>query len=313
MPLDPHLAGVLKSLAAAGRKPAHAGTVAEARGGYLALTYGSRKPEEIVPVGSVEDTTVPGGSGPLKARIYRPEDSSPNPTVVFFHGGGFVIGNLDSHDNMCRDLCRASNSVVISVEYRLAPEHPFPAAVEDAIAATTWVLTHAIELGGTDIVAVAGDSAGGNLAAVVSQHFSRQGTALAAQFLIYPAVDTADTDYPSREANAKGFFLEKDTLTWFIAQYAGNVQDQNTPQLAPVNGQDLEKLPPTLIVSAEFDPLRDEAEFYGEKLLAAGVKTEVVRGAGMIHGFFDMGRWSPAAQDLIQKTCTRFSEMMRGN
>ncbi|GAA3972066.1 alpha/beta hydrolase [Allohahella marinimesophila] len=312
MSLDPHLAGVLKSLAAAGRKPTHECTIEEARGEYLALTYGSRTPQQVVPVGSVEDTEVPGGSGQLRARIYRPSDIGPSPTVVFFHGGGFVIGNLDSHDNMCRDICRSSNSVVVSVDYRLAPEHPFPAAVKDAIAATTWVIEHASKLGGSDVVAVAGDSAGGNLATVVAQHFSEQGVALAAQFLIYPALDTSDASHPSREENANGFFLEKETLAWFIAQYTGDLKDHKTPQLTPINAHSLEGLPPALIISAEFDPLRDEAEVYGQKLLAAGVSTEVVRGAGMIHGFFDMGRWSPAAQDLIQKSCTRFGEIMRG-
>ena len=192
MPLDPHLAGMLQMMASAGAKPIHESTPAEARAGFLMLTAGSRTPEQIVPVASVQDTTVPGAAGPLKARIYRPEGAGPFPTVAFFHGGGYVIGDLDTHDNTCRDICRGAQAVVVSVDYRLAPEHPFPAGIDDAVAATQWVIAHAGELGGNATVAVAGDSAGGNFSAVVAQQLRDAGIPLAAQFLIYPAVDHAD-------------------------------------------------------------------------------------------------------------------------
>src|SRR5690606_5850923 len=191
------LAGVLRMLADAGRKPTYMGTTEEGRAGYLALTIGSRKPEEIVPVRSVEEATVEGAAGPMRARIYRPEGTGPVPTVCYLQGGGYVIGNLDTHDNMCRDLCRGARAVVVSLDYRLAPEHPFPAGIEDAVAGTRWVLAHARELGGTDTVGVAGDSAGGNFSAVVAQQLRDEPRGLAAQFLIYPAVDHLEAGHAS--------------------------------------------------------------------------------------------------------------------
>lgn len=147
MPLDPHIAGVLQMLASTGAKPLHEGTPQEGRAAYLAMTLGTRSPEQVVPVGSVQDTTVPGAVGPLKARIYRPQGTGPFPTVAFFHGGGYVIGDLDTHDNMCREICRSAQAVVVAVDYRLAPEHPFPAGLEDAVAAARWVVAHVQELG----------------------------------------------------------------------------------------------------------------------------------------------------------------------
>jgi acetyl esterase len=312
MPLDPHLAGVLRMLAEAGRKPTYKGTPQEARAGYFALTVGTRKPAEVVPVGSVEDAVVDGAAGPLEARIYRPEGAGPHPTVCYFHGGGFVIGSLETHDNTCRELCRGANVVVVSVDYRLAPEHPFPAGIEDAVAATRWALAHARELGGDDTVGIAGDSAGGNFSAVVAQQLRDSRPRLAGQFLIYPAVDHPGAGHPSTEANARGYLLELETMKWFYRHYAGEGADLADPRIAPLRSPDLAGLPPAVIVTAEFDPLRDEGEAYGEALRAAGVRTEVIRGDGMIHGFFDMGRWSPAAQACIDRAVRRFGEVLRG-
>lgn len=312
MPLDPSLAAVLQSLATSGRKPVHECSVKEARDGYLALTHGSRTPNQVVTVGSVMDAQVDGAAGPLKARIYRPDGKGPFPTVTYFHGGGFVIGDLDTHDNMCRDLCRGSQVVVVSVEYRLAPEHPFPAAIEDAIAAADWVIAHARELGGVDVVAVAGDSAGGNLAAVAAQQLAARGTQLAAQFLIYPAVDRIGAGHASLEENGRGFFLEQETLLWFFTHYVGAWKDNRDPRLAPLQAASFAGLPPAVIVTAELDPLRDEGEVYGGVLRTAGVKAEIMRCDGMTHGFFDMGRWSPIAQAHIQSSLQRFGEVLRG-
>ena len=315
MPLDLHLAGVLQMMAAAGRKPTYEGTVAEARAGYLALTFGSRTPEQVVPVGSVEQATVDGGAGPLPARVYRPEGEGPFPTVAYFHGGGYVIGSLDTHDNMCRDLCRGARAVVVSVDYRLAPEHRFPAGIEDAVAATRWVIAHARSLGGNDVVAVAGDSAGANFSAVVAQQLrdSPMPTgSLAAQFLIYPAVDHSGADHASIDENARGYFLEKQTMGWFYAHYVGDWKASRDPRLAPLQAASLAGLPPAVIVTAEFDPLRDEGEAYGRALVAAGGRADVIRCDGMIHGFFDMGRWSPAAQAGIQASIRRFAEVLHG-
>ncbi|MBK6615712.1 alpha/beta hydrolase [Ottowia sp.] len=312
MPLDPHLAGMLQMMASAGAKPIHESTPAEARAGFLMLTAGSRTPEQIVPVASVQDTTVPGAAGPLKARIYRPEGAGPFPTVAFFHGGGYVIGDLDTHDNTCRDICRGAQAVVVSVDYRLAPEHPFPAGIDDAVAATQWVIAHAGELGGNATVAVAGDSAGGNFSAVVAQQLRDAGIPLAAQFLIYPAVDHADASHPSIEQNGKGYFLEAETMAWFYNHYAGGFGDTLDPRLAPLQAKSLTDLPPAVVVTAEFDPLRDAAIAYVAALNAAGGQAEHIPGPGMIHGFYDMGRWSPGAQAVIQQGIKRFGEVLRG-
>jgi len=312
MPLDPHLAGVLKMLVEAGRKPTYMGTPEEGRAGYLALTIGTRKPEQIVPVGSVEDSTVEGAAGPMRTRIYRPEGAGPFPTVCYLHGGGYVIGNLDTHDNMCRDICRGAGAVVVSLDYRLAPEHPFPAGIEDAIAGTGWVLSRARDLGGNDTVGVAGDSAGGNFSAVVAQQLRGSAPPLAAQFLIYPAVDHLEAGHASLEENARGYFLELETMKWFYRHYAGDWKDMADPRISPLRERDLAGLPPAVIVTAEFDPLRDEGEAYGRALEAAGVRADVIRCDGMIHGFFDMGRWSPAAQAHVQKCIRRFGEVLRG-
>jgi acetyl esterase len=310
MPVDPHIAALLAVLDRAGMPPMYEGTPEEGRAQYLALTHGARTPEQVVPVGSTEDRTVPGAHGELRARVYRPEGEGPFPTVAFFHGGGWVIGDLDTHDNQAREVCRGSRAVVVAVDYRLAPEHPFPAAADDAVAAARWVATHLDELGGDARMAVAGDSAGGNLAAVVAQTLHADGTPLAGQFLIYPAVDAAG-EYPSRAENATGYFLEQPTMDWFYGHYAGAWDDTKDPRLSPLHG-DLSGLPPAVIVTAEFDPLRDEGEAYGEALRAAGVPAEVRRYDGMIHGFFGMGTASPAAQAAIEESCARFGELLHG-
>lgn len=311
MALDPHLAGVLEMMATSGAKPIHEGTPEEGRAAYLALTAGSLTPEQRIPVASTQDITVPGAAGGLPARIYRPQTAGPLPTVAYFHGGGYVIGDLSTHDNMCREICRGAQAVVVSVDYRLAPEHPFPAGIEDAVAAAKWIVARANELGGNDTVAVAGDSAGGNFAAVVTQQLRDAGMPLAAQFLIYPAVDHAAAVYPSNEQNGKGYFLELDTMAWFINHYLGGYTQTMDPRLAPLQAQSLANLPPAVVVTAEFDPLRDQGAAYAEAMRTAGVQVELIEGPGMIHGFFDMGRWSPAAQALITKSIERFGALLR--
>ena len=311
MPLDPHIAALLTTLAEAGAPPMYEGTPKAGRAQYLALTHGARKPEHVIPVGSTEDITVGGATGELKARVYRPDGEGPFPTVAFFHGGGWVIGDLDTHDNMVRSVCREARAVVVAVDYRLAPEHPFPAAAEDAVAAARWIARRTGEFGGDARFGVAGDSAGGNLAAVVAQHLHADGVPVAAQFLIYPAVDAAG-EYPSRVQNAMGYFLEEPTMEWFYGHYAGTWDDAKDPRLSPLHAADLAGLPPALIVTAEYDPLRDEGEAYGDALRAAGVQADVRRYDGMIHGFFDMGLASPAAQAAVEESCRRFGELLRG-
>ena len=304
MPVDPEIAGVLQLLAAV-NQPMHEMTPQQARDSFAALVVGSRRPEHVVPVRSVEDVSVPGGDGGLAARVYRPDESGPLPTVVLFHGGGWVIGDLETHDNMARAIARDSRAVVVSVDYRLAPEAPFPAAVEDALAATRWAAAHLDELGGSPSLAVAGDSAGGNLAAVVAQELR---TEIAAQLLIYPATDMLG-EHPSRAENGTGYFLETSTMEWFFGHYAGHVTDVDA-RLSPVLADDLSGLPPAVVVTAEYDPLRDEGEAYAAALAAAGIRVEARRFDGMIHGFFDMGPASAAARDAVAETCALFGKVL---
>jgi acetyl esterase len=306
LPLDPEIAGLLQLLAAVD-KPIHEMSPTQARAGFAALVVGGRRPEHVVPVKSVEDLSVPGAEGDLPARVYRPDETGPLPTVVFFHGGGWVIGDLETHDNVARAIARDSRAVVLSVGYRLAPEAPFPAAVEDALATTRWAADHLAELGGTDVLAVAGDSAGGNLAAVVAQQLT---TRLAAQLLIYPATDVTG-DHPSRAENGTGYSLDTATMEWFYARYAGHVTDVDA-RLSPLLATDLDGVCPALVVTAEYDPLRDEGEAYAARLRDAGVPAETRRYDGMIHGFFDMGGASAAAQAAVTATCTAFGEVLHG-
>jgi acetyl esterase len=311
VPLDPHITAVLAMLEQSGVPPMYEGTAEEGRAQFLALTHGSRAAEQLVPVASTEDITVPGPQGELRARVHRPQADGPLPTIAFFHGGGWVIGDLDTHDNMARTLARGCGAVVVSVDYRLAPEHPFPAAVEDAVAAARWIAGNLDRFGGDSRLALAGDSAGGNLAAVVAQQLTAEGTPLAGQFLIYPAVDSAG-EYPSRVENARGYFLEQPSMDWFYGHYAGDWEDATDPRLSPLHAPDLAGLPPAVVVTAEFDPLRDEGEAYADALRAAGVPTEARRYDGLIHGFFDMGTLSPAAQAAIDESCARFGTVLRG-
>jgi acetyl esterase len=303
MPVDAGIQRMLASLAAHGHRGLAAGTPESARAAFRLLTVDLRRPETVVPVASVEDLTLPGPAGDVPARVYRPAATVPQPTVVFFHGGGYVIGDLDTHDNQARTLCRETSAVVLSVGYRLAPEHPFPAGLEDCEAATRWAAAHVNELGGdADRLAVAGDSAGGNLAAVVARRARDAGAPpLAAQLLIYPGTDHAG-DYPSRTENAEGLFLTLEDMRWFSAHYVGTA-DRTEPDLSPVLAADLAGLPPAIVVTAQYDPLRDEGEAYAHALERAGVPVVLRRFDGLIHGFFDLGALSPAAAEAVRETC----------
>jgi acetyl esterase len=243
-------------------------------------------------VGDVTDRTVPGPENGTEVpiRIYRPrgEGEGPFPTVVFFHGGGYVIGDLDSHDVPCRHLVNESGCVVVAVDYRLAPEHPFPAAVEDAHAALEWVAANPDEVGGDGRLAVMGDSAGGNLAAVVSlMARDRDGPEIDRQVLVYPAVSPRE-DWPSRENNAEGYYLEESDMEWFGDCYYGSDVHEANPYAFPLVACSHADLPPATVLTAGFDPLRDEGVAYAEALSEAGVPVEHRNYGGMIHGFFTM-------------------------
>jgi acetyl esterase len=263
---------------------------------------------EQVPVGAVRERVLETASGPLKARHYAPAaPASRRPLLVYLHGGGFVLGDLDTHDAPCRLLCRHADLHVLAVDYRLAPEHPFPAGLEDAVAAFAWARAHAEELGADpERVAVGGDSAGGNLAAVVSQLAVREGTpAPVLQFLLYPALDRT-VDRESLEHFAEGFFLTREDIRWFQQQYSR--ADCSDPRISPLLCRDLSGLPPAFVVTAGFDPLRDEGEAYAQALRGAGTRATLRRFDGLVHGFANMGGVSPACRDAV----VEYASVLRG-
>jgi acetyl esterase/lipase len=289
MPLDPRAKRFLDTLAAMNPPSALSLSVAERRNA-LAQLLSFSGPTEIV--GAIRDLTLPGPAGALPARVYAPTDTAAGqrlPGLVYFHGGGLVAGSLDTHDPICRSLANASGCRVLSVDYRLAPEHRFPAAVEDGCAATMWVAAHGGEL---DIdpaaLGLCGDSAGATLATVVCQQLSAAATVpLACQFLVCPITDFA-TESESRRSYAHGYLVDRDTLEHDLKYYLPAGTDRADPRISPLRAADLGRLPPTAIHTAEFDPLRDEGQAYAERLEAAGVRTIYRCHPGMIHLFYGM-------------------------
>lgn len=286
MPLDPQARFLLDQLAAQGGPKLHEMTPAEARRAF----EGMRLPLPGEPVASIEDLRVPGPAGEIPVRLYVPEGAAaPAPALVYCHGGGWVIGSPDSHENLCKALANRSSARVVSVDYRLAPEHPWPAAAEDCYAVTCHLAVHGAELGVDGArLAVAGDSAGGNLAAVVALLArERAGPRLRHQALIYPVTDH-DFERPSYRENGSGYFLETAGMRWFWDQYVPGRADRDDPTAAPLRAEKLGGLPPATVITAEYDPLRDEGEAYAERLRAAGVPTTCTRYAGQIHGFVSL-------------------------
>ena len=286
MPLHPQSQMFIAQVAAIGAPPTSTLTPEQARASFKAYRMLAGAPE---PVARVEDRTIPGSQCDIPVRVYAPAGDGPFPVTMYFHGGGFVIGDLDSHDNVCRSLVNRANCIIVSVDYRMGPEHKFPAAVVDAYDATAWVANHAGEIGGDPgRVAVCGDSAGGNLATVTAlQARNRKGPNLKFQALIYPVTD-ATNSLPSYEENGEGYLLTKDTMQWFIRHYIGEDQDKKHPYLSPLFEKDLSGLPPALVITAEFDPLRDDGVEYAKRLEEAGVPTKHTLYPGMLHGFFSL-------------------------
>jgi acetyl esterase len=284
-----------------GRPPMHTLPPAEAR--LMRRRQAAVYAGKALPVGSVADLELDTPVA-LRARHYAPpEQPGPHPLLVFYHGGGFVFGDLDTHDGVCRALCSHTGAHVLAIDYRLAPEHRFPAAVEDAHAAFAWAREHAPELGADPrLIGVGGDSAGGNLAAVVSQLTTRGvGPAPALQLLIYPATELAARSR-SRDLFGEGFLLTNDEMDWFETCYLGPEHaHQDDPRVSPLRGEDLSGLPPALIVTAAFDPLRDEGEEYGRALRAAGTPATVRRFPGTIHGFVNMAGVSRGCRDALME------------
>jgi len=288
MPLDTQARMLLDQMASVGAPPLNEQSVAQARAMIENLTALSGEAE---PVAAVENRTVPGPAGEIPIRLYRPESAGAGaaPCLVWLHGGGFVIGSIDTSDGTCRALANRTGAVVVSVDYRLAPEDPFPAGPEDAYAAVTWIAAHGADLGiDPSRIAVGGDSAGGNLTAVVAlMARDRGGPDLRLQLLVYPVTDHS-FETPSYLENADGYLLTRDAMIWFWNHYIADPAGRDDPYASPLRAGDLSGLPPAFVITAEYDPLRDEGEAYADKLRAAGVPVTLTRYDGMIHGFFGM-------------------------
>jgi acetyl esterase len=300
MPLDPATAVVLQALGTAGASALASGTPESARA-YTRANAGPGRydPALLTQVASVENARIPGPDGDLNVRIYRPAAAGPRPTVVYFHGGGFVIGDLDSHDDHCRLICRDVDTVVMSVEYRLAPETRFPGPFQDALAATRWAADNISRLGADAArLAVAGDSAGGNLAAAVAIALAGTPTRLAAQMLAYPKTDFSDHPYPSRSENAEGYYLTAEMERWFSGHYLGP-ESHGDPHASVILAEPHKDLVPAVIGVGEYDLLRDEVLAYAARLKAAGVPVSTHRFDGLVHGFFGMSLLSPAAAQAV--------------
>ena len=287
MSLDPQVRQLIDSVAQAGLPPISTLSLAAARQQMINSTALLGPPEAV---DSIEDRMIPGSGGEIPIRIYKPAGEK-LPIVVFFHGGGWVLGSIETHDGYCRSLANASQTIVVSVDYRLAPEHKFPAAAEDAYAATRWVSENAMTIGGrSGPLAVAGDSAGGNLAAVVPLMArdrlarDRGEPLIGCQVLIYPITDH-NLDRASYQEFANDYLLTRDAMIWFWDHYCASETDRNHAYLSPLRAENLQGLPPTLVITAGYDPLRDEGEAYAEKLREAGVAVSLTRYDGMIHGF----------------------------
>jgi len=295
--LDPDAAAVLQAYREAGRPPYETLSPAEARNLYrLGSEVARPEPPAMADVRALEAT---GPAGAIPLRVYRPttlrETGGRAPCLVFFHGGGWVIGDLDTHDVVCRTLAHQGGVLVIAVDYRLAPEHKFPAAVEDAIAATQWVAANATTLGiDPQQIMVGGDSAGGNLAAVVALNARTAGPKIAAQVLIYPATDFRMT-HPSHREPETSCLLTHSVIGWFRDHYLSSPNDGEDWRASPARAADLANLPPAYVLTAGADPLRDEGNEFAKRLSDAGVAVKHVTFPGQFHGFITMGKLLPKA------------------
>jgi acetyl esterase len=306
VPLDPDTRNVLDMLASMGMPDLADLTPAQARDLRLVPP-----PAVPTPVGAVEDRVIPEAEEDLPVRIYTPAGAGVTGVLVFFHGGGWVIGDLDSHDETCRRLCSGAGVRVVSVHYRRAPETTYPGAAEDCYAATAWVAANAPALGiDPGRIAVGGDSAGGNLAAAVAlMARDRGGPPLRFQLLVYPVTD-ADFDRESYRTNGEGYLLSRRGMQWFWDQYVPDQAQRHEPYAAPLRAARLDTLPPALIQTAEYDPLRDEGEAYAAALEAAGVQVRLTRYPGLIHGFFGMQDTVAAARPALDEAVTALRERL---
>lgn len=307
MPLHPEAHQLLAMLGEAGLPPFEHMTVPQAREAGKGFIDLQGEPEEI----ATEDRALPGPAGEIPVRVYTPAGGGPKPVIMYFHGGGWVIGDIDVCDNPVRRIANRTGAVVISVDYRLAPEHVYPAAFDDCFAATAWVAEHAAEFGGDPArIATAGDSAGGNLAAAVAiAARDRQAPRLVAQLLIYPVTDFNFTT-DSYTQNGDGYLLTKGSMQWFWAHYLGAQDLGKDAYACPARADNLADLPPAFVATAEFDPLRDDGESYAEDLRTAGVPVTAKRYDGMLHGFAWTLGATPSGAAVIDDLAAAFRDAL---
>lgn len=287
--LDRDVAEQLDALAALGAPALSDGTVQQAR-----VNYDSAPKPVPDPVERIEDRRVPGPAGDVPVRLYASSAETDLPVIAFFHGGGWVLSSVEGHDALARRIAARTGMLVVSVDYRLAPEFPFPAPHDDCWAVTRWLGEHASEWGGDPgRLAVCGDSAGGNLAAGVALRARDERLALRCQALVYPCIDDRQDDYPSMTKNADGYFLTASDMRWFWNHFVPDVHRAD-PRAVPARAVDLDGLAPAIVMTAEYDPLRDEGERYAERMTEAGVPVQMIRYPGVVHGF--VSRWHTMAR-----------------
>ena len=302
--LDPQAAALLEELETGVAPPSSTLSVATGR----ALLDDLFAVEEPEPVGSTTDLEIQGPSGPIPLRIYLPVESGPSPVLVFLHGGGWVRGSLEAYDGLCRRLTNGAGCVVVSVAYRRAPEHPFPAGLEDCYAATEWAAEHAADIeGDPGRVAVGGASAGGNLSAAVALAArDRDGPELAHQLLIYPAVNPPSVRwFDAYDENGTGYFLEMDSVEWYLDQYLSGRADVGNAYAFPLRARELSGLPSATVLTAGFDPLRDEGVAYAERLAEAGVEVDHRHYEAQIHGFLSLYEHIDEGREAIDEVADR--------
>ena len=302
MPLHPQLQAIRDQSERDHVPPLYTMSLADARAADLASIQASGGEPE--PVYEVADLKIPGPGGELPLRLYRPARERPLPALLYFFGGGWVLGTIDTADGVCRSLANSSGALVVVAGYRLAPEHRFPAAIDDCYAAVRWVAEHADEIGADPArLAVGGDSAGGNLAAGVALRARADGQALAGQLLVYPNTDQLADD-PSMRAADDPFLFNRHSVAWYRQHYLTDPGDAASPLASPLRAESLAGLPPALVITAEYDPLRDQGEAYARRLADEGVQVELSRYPGMAHGFFTMAGTVDASRAAIAQAAS---------
>ncbi len=298
--LAPEIRGILEAMAAQGAPPIETLPVEEARKAAYGMLALAGEPETVA---RVEDPRIPVRSGEIAVRVYTPEGAGPFPGVVFLHGGGWVICDLETHDAVCRAISRRAGAVVVAVDYRRAPEHKFPVALEDSEDAARWTVANAKALGIDPArLAIVGDSAGGTMATVIAARTREAGgPALALQVMVYPVTNLSSRDTPSHAEFGEDHFLTEASMDWFVAQFFARPEDVRNPHASPAFLEDLHGLPPALVITAECDPLRDEGEAYARRMQDAGVPVTVTRYAGMIHPFLNMLGATAGAQKAVDE------------